>query len=319
VVNIEANGTTVGAFVANMTTKSITGLTANTTYYYNVIAKDEAGNKASYSTKKVTTLVSSAPTVGDSGTILAFDLLKTEVTLLWTKATDETTSVANLQYLVYMSTGNNIDTIANIEANGTGIGTFAANISTRIITPLTANTTYYFNIVVKDELGNKAAYTMKQILTLNNSAPLTMSGSTQYTLVQILNLTATSVNPTWLAASDETTAQADLQYLVYYSTGNNIDTVANMEANGTAVGTYAVNITNKSVTGLSNGTRYYVNLIVKDEAGNKAGFNMNPNTSCRATASLTLANCLFTTPPPFHQDCVDTYNPAISTCAAAGN
>ena len=49
----------------------------------------------------------------------------------------------------------------------------------------------------------------------------------------------------------------------------------NAENNGTAAGSYAANIATKSVTGLSAGTTYYFNVIVQDEAGNKAAYTSN--------------------------------------------
>ena len=104
------------------------------------------------------------PTITDS-TITMSDTTSTGTTLSWNKASD-TVSVQNtLQYLVYRSASGNIDTIANIESNGTPIGAYTVDINTLNVTGLTANTTYYFNIIVKDQNGNKTAYTMNSVTT----------------------------------------------------------------------------------------------------------------------------------------------------------
>ncbi|ATW28166.1 beta strand repeat-containing protein [Candidatus Formimonas warabiya] len=105
-----------------------------------------------------------APEVADS-TIRTSGLSDTSVTLSWNKATDDVSAQSALQYMVYRSDSNHIDTVVNIEANGTAVGSYAADINTKQITGLTAGTTYYFNVVVKDEAGNKTAYTMKEVTT----------------------------------------------------------------------------------------------------------------------------------------------------------
>ncbi|MBF0279269.1 MAG: cadherin repeat domain-containing protein [SAR324 cluster bacterium] len=76
----------------------------------------------------------------------------------WNTATDETTATASLVYQVYTSSSNNIDTVANMEANGTVLTSYTAN-----LTSFSGGTTsYYFNVIVKDEAGNKSAYTSAQ-------------------------------------------------------------------------------------------------------------------------------------------------------------
>lgn len=52
VAEIEANGTPVGSYTSNLLTQTASGLTSNTAYYFNVIVKDEAGNKTAYKTHR---------------------------------------------------------------------------------------------------------------------------------------------------------------------------------------------------------------------------------------------------------------------------
>ena len=105
-----------------------------------------------------------APGVSDK-TITTSGLSHTGVTLNWNKATDNASAPTALQYLVYRSGSNNLGSVANIEANAAPLGSFAADISTKAVTGLTAETTYYFNVIVKDEAGNKTCYTTKQVTT----------------------------------------------------------------------------------------------------------------------------------------------------------
>ncbi|MDO8474138.1 MAG: fibronectin type III domain-containing protein [bacterium] len=62
VANAEANGTPIQAYTADINTFNVTGLSPGTTYYFNVIAKDGAGNKAVYTTKSEATATLTFPT-----------------------------------------------------------------------------------------------------------------------------------------------------------------------------------------------------------------------------------------------------------------
>ena len=94
-----------------------------------------------------------------SSTVIS-NLTYTGVALSWNKAADNYSPQETLQYLVYQSDSNNIDTVQNMEANGIAIGSYEANINSREIKDLISNATYYFNVMVEDEAGNKTAYTM---------------------------------------------------------------------------------------------------------------------------------------------------------------
>lgn len=105
------------------------------------------------------------PTV-TTATITTSSITSTGLTLSWTKATDTVSAQTALKYLVYRSGTNNIDTVANIESNGVPVGSYITDIDTLNITGLTPSTAYYFNVVVKDENGNKTAYTAKSVSTI---------------------------------------------------------------------------------------------------------------------------------------------------------
>jgi hypothetical protein len=142
----------------DINTLAVTGLTAGTAYYFNVLVVDEAGNESIY----VTVAVAAdrvAPVVGASGAITTANVAATSLTLNWTKASDVVTSEANLRYFVYQSSANNITTVADAELNGTLLNTSGTlDIDTLAVTGLTTGTTYYFNVVVVDQAGNKSAY-----------------------------------------------------------------------------------------------------------------------------------------------------------------
>ena len=88
--------------------------------------------------------------------------------LSWSPATDDATLPENLRYFVYQSTSNNITSVAQCETNGTLLNTGGTvNITDYTVLGLTPNTTYFFNVVVADQAGNKAAYNPKELTTQN--------------------------------------------------------------------------------------------------------------------------------------------------------
>jgi len=86
--------------------------------------------------------------------------------------------------------------------------------------------------------------------------------------------TATSATLKWAAATDNVTLPGKLRYFVYRSTSNNISNPADCAANGKLLNSGGtVNITTYNDKGLSSGTSYYYNVVVADEANNKAAYN----------------------------------------------
>lgn len=75
---------------------------------------------------------------------------------------------ASLQYKVVRSLSNNISSVAAAESNGTVVQDWTTDIATVNVTSLTASTTYYFNVLVKDGVENKGIYGGKSEVTLMN-------------------------------------------------------------------------------------------------------------------------------------------------------
>ena len=124
-------------------------------------AKDSAGNSVASTTGKTAyTIVDlSAPIPGNNGTIATSNVAKTQISLSWSAATDETTASADLKYLVFYSKTNSLDTVANALASGTAVGTWTTNLLATDVKELIPNSKYWFAVATKDEAGNKALYT----------------------------------------------------------------------------------------------------------------------------------------------------------------
>ena len=131
-----------------------------------------------------------APVAGNSGTITTASVTSTSLTLNWTKATDIYTAQSNLQYKVMMSTSSNINTVTDAQTTGGGrivVQDWTANINTKSVsTPvvLTAGYTYWFNVLVKDSVGNIGLYSVKsQTIPVTYTIGGTISGLTANGLV----------------------------------------------------------------------------------------------------------------------------------------
>lgn len=114
-------------------------------------------------------------TTGDStppvaGTAINFSgISDSGATVNWGAASDSVTSAANLQYrVVRAATSAAIDTVAEVDAAGGGVTVvddYTTNLTSRAVTGLSATTTYFFAVVVRDAAGNKAIYTPASVTT----------------------------------------------------------------------------------------------------------------------------------------------------------
>lgn len=141
------------------TTKTISGLTNGTTYYFRLTARDTAGHESAYSNE-----VASTP--GDVTAPAAPQLLTAvsnngQVTLTWKQNPEPDI----LRYRVYSSASPN----ASVQVDST-----AASDTTFTVTGLTNGTTYYFRVSALDNALNLSAYSNELSATPSavNSVPV---------------------------------------------------------------------------------------------------------------------------------------------------
>jgi chitodextrinase len=191
--------------------------------------------------------------------------------LNWTKGTDNITVEGDLQYAVYMSYFNNMNTLADTLSNGIKIKDFARNISVVTVDKLQPVTTYYFNIVVRDSFGNMSTYNTVSAQTLTDTTGPTPGGGG----VLVFNsIDKDSMIVSWNQAEDNASSGAQIQYQLRMAMSNlgvapDFSTVAATEAHGVIVKAYS-NATYALVSNLASNTNYYFNVIAKDSAGNKS-------------------------------------------------
>ena len=117
-----------------------------------------------------------SPTAGGNGAITIGAATKSTIDLAWAAGTDNQTIQENLWYKVVYSTNNDIDTVTNALSNGTVAQDWTKNITSKQVTGLSSGTTYYFNVIIKDEAGNMTIYKVVSKATISKSSGGSSSG-----------------------------------------------------------------------------------------------------------------------------------------------
>ncbi|MDZ7290788.1 MAG: fibronectin type III domain-containing protein [candidate division KSB1 bacterium] len=230
------------------TTKTITGLTNGTKYYFRMTAVDKNFNESGFSNE-----VSATPTAADLPpaapqglTAIAGDR---QITLKWRQNTE----ADFLCYRIYGGTSPN--PITKVDSTQTGGANSIAD-TTKILTGLTNGTTYYFRITAVDQNFNESGYSneVSATPTLTDLPPAPPK-----------NLQATAGDKQISLKWDANTEPDLLRYRIYSGTAPNPSTVVDSVS--------AVAGTTKIITGLSNGTTYYFRLTAVDIAFNASGFS----------------------------------------------
>ena len=84
----------------------------------------------------------------NSGVLSQSNLTSSSVTINWTKADDLESALANIQYLVYYSVADNLNTVTNIETFGTPFGNYENDNKSRCVLTLKG-------VTIKDKNNNE--------------------------------------------------------------------------------------------------------------------------------------------------------------------
>lgn len=183
---------------AGVVTKSVTGLTANTTYYFVVRVVDGSSNSATYTQTSATTPVNSDSTAPSPVSTLAIGTVTaTSIQLNWTAVGDDgNTGTATSYEMRYLSGASCPLTSGNF-ATGTLVSGMpapqvATSAETKTVTGLTASTSYCFALKVSDEVPNQSG--ISNVVTQTTSTPV------QPTLKNATAVNATTVDLNFSAA-----------------------------------------------------------------------------------------------------------------------
>ena len=227
--------------IGNATSTSVPGLTANTTYYYRIIAYNISGDSPYSNTITVTTLPN--PPVAPVSTS-ATSILQTSCTANWGSSTTAT------GYKLDVSTDNSFTTFVS-GYNSKDIG----NVTSYNATGLIANTTYYYRVRAYNT-GGDGNYSNTITLTTLPNPPVALVSTSATSIVQ------TSCTANWGSSTTATGYKLDI------STDNSFTTFVS-GYNSKDIG----NVTSYNVTGLIANTTYYYRI----RAYNTGGDSQNSN------------------------------------------
>lgn len=210
------------------TTYTDSGLTASTSYSYQVAAVDTAGNTSTFSNvATATTLTAQQPSAPSN--LSAFSANNSQVNLTWTASTS-TVGLAN--YIVQRCQGQGCTNFVQV-ATPSGI--------TYSDTGLSANTTYSYQVQAIDTSGNTSPFSNVASTTTGYVLPLKSSANNRYLVDQngvpflIMGDSPQSIIGN-LTPSQITSYMADRQRLGFNSIWVNLlcNTYTYCNANGTA-------------------------------------------------------------------------------------
>jgi hypothetical protein len=142
----------------------------------------------------------------------------------------------------------------------------AANTTSYSDTTVTAGTPYWYRVEARNQIGDSDPLSAGSAVMV--AAPVAGgSGTLSYS-----DVTTSSIRVNWQKATDNVSAQAVLQYKVVRSLSNNIATAAQAQANGTVVMDWSTDAATANATGLSAGTAYWFNVLVRDAPGNTGAY-----------------------------------------------
>ena len=236
------NGSGTGSF-----TSSITGLTANTTYYVRAYAINSAGT--AYGTQRTFTTEAGSGTPPTVTTNTVSNVSTTTAACGGNVTSSGSASVTARG--VCWSTSQNPTVSGSHTTNGSGTGSFTSN-----ITGLTANTTYYVRAYATNSVGT--AYGTQRTFTTSAGAEPTVTTST---VSNIGTTSATCGGNVTSAGGTSVTARG-----VCWSTSQNPTVTGSHTTNGSGTGSFTSNI-----TGLTANTIYYVRAYATNSAGTAYG------------------------------------------------
>jgi len=92
--------------------------------------------------------------------------------LNWTKASDDKTDQALLEYKIVTSTSDNLTTPSRAESNGTVVQNWTTDITTASVNDSTFETNNYYTVLVRDETGNTVIYNQKVAPIIEIAGPI---------------------------------------------------------------------------------------------------------------------------------------------------
>ena len=271
--------------ILNVTTFSVTGLTANTSYYYRVRGYNSGGASSNSNTINLTTLANapSAP-VATSATAIG----QTSFTSNWNAASN------SAGYYLDVATDNAFTNFVSGFNNKDVL-----NVTTFSVTGLTANTPYYYRVRGYNSGGTSSNSNTITLTTLVNapSAPVATSATA---------ITQTSFIANWNATSNS--AGYYLDVAINNSFSNFVSGYNNRDV---------LNVTTFPISGLTPNTPHYYRVRAYNSGGTSSNSNIISVTLVDINENVDQIPTVFKLnqnyPNPFNPSTVISYQLPVSS------
>ncbi len=247
---VTGNSTSTG-IASGTLLKAVSGLAANTKYYYNIVAVNAGGTSTASTTQNVTTL-QGAPTVSAASSILTNGF-----TANWT-APSGGGSEAYTYTLIY-------GTDALLATGTTSVTGISSGTLSSAVASLAANTKYYYKVVAVNAGGTSSASSIQAVTTLHN-APVIAAAS---------SIAGSSFQANWTAPASA--GSEAFTYTVQYST------TSDFSSGNTSITSISSGSTSQNITLLNAGTQYWYRVLVNNAGGNSAWSGVETATTTSAT------------------------------------
>ena len=253
------DGSTSGQFFS-----SVTGLTANTTYYIRAYATNSAGT--AYGEQTSFTTLATIPTL----TTTAVSAISTTTAQSGGNISSNGGDPVIARGVCWSTAQFPTTESGGITSNGTGSGSF-----TSFLTSLTTNTTYYVRAYATNSIGT--AY--------GDQVTFKTLGLPTITTTAATNIAATSATSGGNITDDGGTAITASG--ICWSTTYNPTTANSKTTDGTTTGSFS-----SGITGLTANTVYYVRAYATNSIGTAYGSNITVTTipTVTSTTAITMIN-----------------------------
>ncbi len=245
--------------VSNVTTYQVTGLSANTNYYYRIRSYNPSGTSGNSGTINVL----SAPAVPT--TTAATSIINTSFNANWNSSTGAT------GYRLDVSTVSNFTSFVGIYNNKD-----VSNVTTYSVSGLSGNTTYYYRVRSYNASGTSGNSTSINLTTaVDPSGVPTTNPAT--------NVAQTSFSANWNAVAGADGYRLDVSTDWNFGAGTFITNFENRNVG---------NLVTYSVIGLTNGTTYYYRLRSYNVSGTSGNSGSRTVLTLPETPTSTIATSL---------------------------
>ncbi len=266
----------------------ISGLTADTTYYFAIETADEVPNWSGLSNVPSAHTVDSVAPAAVSNLSIS-NITAGSVQLNWTAPGDNGSTGTATTYDIRYSTSviNSGNWASATQVSGEPTPLVAGTNQNMVVSGLSGDTTYYFAIETADEVPNWSGLSnVPSAKTSDTVAPAAVTN------LATSSPTTSSITLTWTAPGDNGSTGTATTYDIRYSTStiNAGNWASATQVTGEPAPLVAGTNQNMVITGLNPNTTYYFAIETADEVPNWSGLSNVPSGTTAAAQNRTVGS-----------------------------